>query len=114
LAFLYLLLLISGLYTEEWAVWRHELYRQLPLLAVPLAFSLAVPLSGRQRYLVGCLFVMGATLIGGATVVRYLLDPDTNNELIMVGEHALCNGYFSYPLWLDAGLGSLLRHPAQS
>jgi O-antigen ligase len=113
LAFLYLLLLVSGLYTEEWLVWRHELYRQLPLLGVPLAFALAVPLSSYQRYLVGCFFVLGATLIGGATVVRYLLDPATNNELIMMGQNTLSvtgifHIHFGLMLALAAYFGFLL------
>jgi O-antigen ligase len=87
LALLYLLLLISGLYTEAWPVWYHQIYRQLPLVGVPLAFALAVPLSSYQRYLVGCLFVAGAGLIGGATAIRYFLNPVANNELIMVGQN---------------------------
>ncbi|SMB96177.1 O-antigen polymerase [Hymenobacter roseosalivarius DSM 11622] len=87
LALLYFLLVVSGLYTEDWSVWQHQMYRQLPLIGVPLAFALAVPLSARQRYAIGCLFVAGGALIGGATVVRYLLNPLANNELIMVGQN---------------------------
>lgn len=113
LALLYLILLVSGLYTEEWAVWRHELYRQLPLLGVPLAFAVAVPLSGRQRYTVGCFFVSGATLIGGATVGRYLLDPEANNVLIMIGQNTpsvtgIFHIHFGLMLALAAYFGFLL------
>jgi O-antigen ligase len=70
-ALLYLLLLISGLYTSAMGIWQHELFRLLPWLVVPLAFAVAVPLSGRQRYAVGSLFVVGAAGIGLATLVGY-------------------------------------------
>lgn len=107
LALLYVLMAVSGLYTEDWPVWRHELYRQLPLIGVPLAFALATPLSGRQRYAVGCLFVAGAALVGGATVVRYLLDPETNNVLIMVGQNtASVTGIFHIHFGLMLALAS--------
>lgn len=87
LALLYGLLLLSGFYTTAWDVWRHELYRQLPLIGVPLAFALAVPLSGRQRFGVGVLFVVGLALVGAATLGRYLLDPAGFISLINVGQN---------------------------
>ncbi|MBC6612068.1 O-antigen ligase family protein [Hymenobacter sp. BT507] len=80
LASLYALLLCSGLYTSAWAVWRHELYRKLPFLAIPLAFALAVPLRPRQRYWVGVAFTVGITAIGLATAGRYWLSPSNGNE----------------------------------
>ncbi|NVO83800.1 O-antigen ligase family protein [Hymenobacter terrestris] len=83
---LYVLLLLSGLYTHEWPEWRHELFRQLPWLAVPLVFGLAVPLTGRQRFGVGSLFVVGIALIGAATVGQYLRDPATANEAFRLGQ----------------------------
>ena len=46
-------LLISGGYTTNLLVWRHELFRDLTWLAVPLAFALAVPLTRGQRLAVG-------------------------------------------------------------
>ena len=70
-ALLYLLVLVSGLYTNSMSVWQHELFRLLPWLVVPLAFAVAVPLSGAQRYAVGSLFVVGAAGIGLATLVGY-------------------------------------------
>ena len=113
LALLYLLLVVSSLYTEDWPVWQHQMYRQLPLIGVPLAFALAVPLSARQRYAVGCLFVAGAALIGGATVVRYLLNPLFNNELIMMGQNTpsvtgIFHIHFGLMLALAAYFGLLL------
>ncbi|MBO3273392.1 O-antigen ligase family protein [Hymenobacter defluvii] len=80
LALLYALLLFSGLYTSAWTVWRHELYRKLPFLAIPLAFALAVPLRSRQRYWVGVAFTIGVTAIGLATAGRYWLSPSSSNE----------------------------------
>ncbi|GAA3949046.1 O-antigen ligase family protein [Hymenobacter algoricola] len=87
LALLYLLLLLSGFYTSQWAVWRHELYRLLPLLGVPLAFALAVPLSRRQQFWVGALFVIGLALLGAATMGRYLLNPAHALDLMRVGQN---------------------------
>lgn len=80
LALLYALLLFSGLYTSAWTIWRHELYRKLPFLAVPLAFALATPLRSRQRYWVGVFFTLGITAISAATAGRYWLSPNSSNE----------------------------------
>jgi len=80
LALLYGLLLLSGFYTDAWTVWRHELYRKLPLLAIPLAFALAKPLNPRQRYWVGIVFTVGITAIGVATAGRYWLSPRSGSE----------------------------------
>jgi O-antigen ligase len=81
------LLLLSSFYTSEWQVWRHELFRSLTWLAVPLAFTLAVPLTGRQRWAVGVLFVGGMAVAGLATVGKYLLDPRAANEAIHIGHN---------------------------
>ncbi|WP_400193448.1 O-antigen ligase family protein [Hymenobacter sp. B81] len=87
LLLLYLLLPLSWWYTQDWAEWRHELYRQLPLIGVPLAFTLAVPLTARQRLAVGAGFVLGNAGLGLATLARYLLDPQRAHELINVGQN---------------------------
>lgn len=80
-------LLLTGLYTSEWAVWRHELFRSLTWLGVPLAFTLAVPLSARQRLTVGVGFVLTTAAVGLLTAGRYLLDPASANEAINVGRN---------------------------
>ena len=80
-------LLLSGGYTSEWATWRHELFRSLPWLGVPLAFTLAVPLTARQRLVVGSLFVLGTAAVGLATLGQYLLDPGQANEAIRIGQN---------------------------
>lgn len=80
-------LLLSSLYTSEWGIWRHELYRGLTWLAVPLAFTLAVPLSRWQRLTVGSFFVLGTAAVGAATVGQYLLDPSSANEAIRIGQN---------------------------
>jgi O-antigen ligase len=72
-ALLYLFTLFSGFYTSDIAVWRHEVFRLLPWLAVPFAFVVAVPLSGRQRLAVGGLFVVGAASVGLATLGHYYM-----------------------------------------
>lgn len=72
-AALYLLVLSSGLYTSNLAVWQHELFRLLPWLVVPFAFAVAVPLSSHQRLVVGSLFVVGASSVGLATLGHYYL-----------------------------------------
>ena len=80
-------LLVSGLYTSAWAVWQHELFRDLTWLAVPLAFTLAVPLAARQRLAVGSLFVLGTAGIGLVTVGQYLLNPARANEAFRIGQN---------------------------
>ena len=80
-------LLLSSLYTSEWAVWQHEVFRSLTWLAVPLAFTLAVPLTGRQRLAVGVLFVLGTTVLGASTVVQYIFDATQANQAINAGQN---------------------------
>lgn len=87
MALLYSLLLIGGLYTTQWDVWWHEVYRELPLIGVPLAFAVAVPLTGRQRFGIGCFFVLGAAGMSLVNLVRYLLDPADANERIGIGQN---------------------------
>lgn len=80
-------LLVSRLYTTELLVWQHEVFRSLPWLAVPLAFTLAVPLSGWQRLTVGSLFVLGTAAVGLATLGRYLLHSEEINATIIFGQN---------------------------
>ena len=80
-------LLLSGLYTSEWAAWRHELFRSLTWLGVPLAFTLAVPLSARQRLAVGALFVLSVAAVGLLTTGQYLRHVTSANEAIRIGQN---------------------------
>lgn len=80
-------LLLSSCYTSAWPVWRHEVFRSLPWLGVPLAFTLAVPLTGGQRRAVGAWFVLGTAAVGLATLGRYLLDPASANAAIHIGQN---------------------------
>jgi O-antigen ligase len=86
-AALVVFLLLSACYTSEWAVWKHEVFRSLPWLGVPLAFTLAVPLTGRQRLAVGALFVLGTAAVGLATLGKYLLNTDGANAAILIGQN---------------------------
>lgn len=85
-AALYVLLLVSAFYTVDWVDWRHETYRVLPWLVVPLAFTAAVPLNGKQRLTVGCFFIIATALLGGATLGQYLLDPAAANAAFGLGQ----------------------------
>ncbi|MBD2723805.1 O-antigen ligase family protein [Hymenobacter armeniacus] len=80
-------LLLSSLYTSEWPVWRHELFRSLTWLGVPLAFTAAVPLARGQRLAVGALFVLGTAAVGLATLGQYLLHPEAANAAIKIGQN---------------------------
>ena len=80
-------LLVSGFYTTELLVWRHELFRDLTWLAVPLAFALAVPLTRGQRLAVGSGFVLGVAAVGLATLVQYWQNPASANEDILFGRN---------------------------
>ena len=110
-------LLLSSCYTSEWPTWRHEIFRSLPWLGVPLAFTLAVPLTGRQRLAVGALFVLGTAAVGLATMGQYLLDPASANEAIRIGQNMQAiTRIFHIPFGLMLGLaffwGLLLRRNA--
>ncbi|GAB2950231.1 hypothetical protein GCM10027048_14300 [Hymenobacter coalescens] len=118
-AVLYLLIPLSWWYTQDWPVWRHEVYRQLPLLGVPLAFALAVPLSSRQRWWVGVGFVGSVVLLGLATLGRYLLDPAAAQELIRVGQNVpsvtgIFHIHFGILLALSAFFAVLLSQEARA
>lgn len=119
-AVLYLLIPLSWWYTDDWTVWRHEVFRQLPLVGVPLAFALAVPLSGPQRRGLGAGFVGGVAVLGLATLGRYLLDPAAAQELIRIGQNVpsvtgIFHIHFGVMLALAAFFGvALSREPAQS
>ncbi|MBF9221627.1 O-antigen ligase family protein [Hymenobacter ruricola] len=80
-------LLLSSVYTSEWAVWRHEVFRSLPWVGVPLAFAAAVPLASGQRLAVGALFVLGTAAVGLLTLGQYLLHPEAANEAIRIGQN---------------------------
>jgi O-antigen ligase len=80
-------LLLTGLYTSNWATWRHELFRDLVWLGVPLAFAVAVPLAGWQRLAVGSTFVLGTAAVGLATLGKYLFDSAAAAEAIRVGQN---------------------------
>ncbi|WP_324675590.1 O-antigen ligase family protein [Hymenobacter sp. GOD-10R] len=116
-ALLYAVLVFSGLYTTEWGIWRHELFRQLPLLGVPLTFAVAVPLSGRQRFLLGCMFVLGTALLGTDTLVRYLLTASEVHEMFNTGQNiqtvtGVFHIHFSVMLALAFYFGVLLQRSA--
>jgi O-antigen ligase len=68
---LYGWLLLSGFITEDFSEWRHQLFRQLLLLAVPLAVALAPPLAGRHRAALGAGWLGAGVLVAGATLVHY-------------------------------------------
>ena len=86
-ALLYLFLLVSGVYTADLPDWRHEVFRQLPWLGVPLAFTVAVPLGRRQRVAVGALFVLGTAAVGLATLGQFLGHAAVATEAIRLGQN---------------------------
>jgi O-antigen ligase len=110
-------LLLSGIYTSELGNWQHELFRNLPWLGVPLAFTLAVPLTAQQRLVVGYLFVLGTAAVGLATLGQYLMDPAAANEAIRVGQNMpaitrIFHISFGVMLALACFWGLLLRRSA--
>ncbi|MBH8569162.1 hypothetical protein KB206_09730 [Microvirga sp. STS02] len=110
-------LLISGLYTSELLVWRHELFRDLTWLAVPLAFTLAVPLTRGQRLAVGSVFVLGVAAAGLATLVQYWQNAAFANEEIIFGKNMpafthIFHISFGVMLALGCCWGLLLRREA--
>ena len=86
-AALYLFVLISGLYTVNLPDWRHEIFRQLPWLGVPLAFTVAVPLRQGQRVAVGALFVLGTAAVGLATLAQFMGRTAAITEAIRLGQN---------------------------
>ena len=87
-------LVLSAAYTTEWASWRHELFRMLPWLGVPLAFTLAVPLAARQRRAVSELFALGTAAVGLATLGRFLRNPAAIDAIRMGQNQTAYTGVF--------------------
>jgi O-antigen ligase len=113
-AALYLLYVLSGFYTSNWPTWRHEVFRLLPWIGVPLAFAVAVPLTAGQRRAIGAFFVLGTAAVGLATLGQYFLDPAAANEAIMFSQTmpaitGIFHIHFSVMLALAFFLGLLLR-----
>jgi O-antigen ligase len=118
-AALYGLLLLSGFYTHEWAVWRHETFRLLPWLGVPLAFGVAVPLSRRERFGIGLWYVGGTALVGLATLGQYFGRAEAANESFGIGHSmpsvtGIFHIHFGLMLALAAFFAVLLRRSSQA
>lgn len=79
---IYPLILLSGFWTENFSEWRHLLTRYLPFLILPLAFTLAQPLRGRERYYLGVGYVGLTTLVALGTVAKFLGQYERQQELI--------------------------------
>ncbi|QNH62864.1 O-antigen ligase family protein [Hymenobacter sediminicola] len=114
---LYLFWLVSVVYTSELAIWRHEVYRKLPLVIVPLAFAVAVPLNLRQRFGIGLLYVGLATTLALGTLGRYLLNPAEANYEISIGHNVpaitgIFHIHFSIMLALAFFFALLMRRSA--
>ncbi len=70
-AALYGWLLLSGFITEDLAEWRHQLFRQLLLLVVPLALALAPPLPARLLGRVAGWWLAMGTAVAVATLTYF-------------------------------------------
>jgi len=85
-AAIYALFIISGFYTSNWHEWRHETFRLLPWIGVPLVFTLAVPLTARQRVGVGVFYVLSTAIIALGTLGQYLRHPQAANFSFGMGQ----------------------------
>ncbi|OUJ75168.1 O-antigen ligase family protein [Hymenobacter crusticola] len=83
-------------------------------MGVPLIFAVAVPLSEQQRFWLGCMFVLGTTLLGADTLVRYLLTAPEVHEMFNTGQNiqtvtGVFHIHFGVMLALAFYFGVLLR-----
>ena len=85
-AAMYALFILSGFFTSDWHEWRHETFRLLPWIGVPLVFSLAVPLNGLQRLGVGVFYVLGTAAVALGTLGQYFTHPDAANFSFGMGQ----------------------------
>lgn len=85
-AAMYALFVLSGFYTADWHEWRHETFRLLPWIGVPLVFTLAVPLSARQRLGVGAFYVLGTAAVALGTLAQYFTHPAAANFSFGMGQ----------------------------
>ena len=104
---IYPMLLVSGLWSEDLKEWRHVVTRYLPFLAVPLAFCMARPLTTRQRYGLGLLFVMATTAVALGTVIQFLLNYQTESDRISRSQNITAiTGVFHIHFGIMIGLAS--------
>lgn len=69
---LYAYLLLSVAFTDDLTEWRHQAFRQLLLIAVPLAVALAPPLTERHRATLARWWLGVGTAVATATLVYFL------------------------------------------
>ncbi len=71
-AALYALVVASVVMTSDMAEWRHQIFRQLPLVVVPLALAVAPPLPARYRAALATWWLTVGTAVAAATLVYFL------------------------------------------
>ncbi|MBC7446776.1 MAG: O-antigen ligase family protein [Hymenobacteraceae bacterium] len=71
-AALYALVVVSVVITTDMAEWRHQVFRQLPLVVVPLAVAVAPPLPARYRAALAAWWLLVGTTVAAATLVHFL------------------------------------------
>ncbi len=103
----YPLLAVSGLWSENQAEWRHLLIRFLPFVALPLAFSLAHPLSERARHGLSLLFVGGTTAVAVATAAFFLANYEAEHIRISLSHNLdTITGIFHLPFGVMMALAA--------
>jgi O-antigen ligase len=115
---IYVLLLVSVIYTENRVEWSHQLFRQLPWIGIPLIFTVAAPLSAGQRRWVGRIYVMVAAAVATATVIKYLLNKAYYDDLVTMNQNipsalGVFHIHFGIMLALAACWGVLLARQVE-
>lgn len=107
---LFALPLISGLWTANSERWLLDSYEKLPLLALPIAFSVLPRLTHRQWRWLQLLFLAAQTMVALATMLQFALNYDAqmarvadNSYIDIVG--SISHIYFGLLLGLSILLG---------
>ncbi|MDQ4140630.1 MAG: O-antigen ligase family protein [Bacteroidota bacterium] len=80
---IYVFLLVSVIYTDNLPNYTRQIYRYAAILFFPLAGGLLPPLNRKQVYALLFFFVLLTTVITIGTMVQYLSNIDTQNQLII-------------------------------
>lgn len=84
---LFFLPLASVLYTEHYSIWLEDIVIKLPLLALPLAYSILPDFSEKQFFAILAAFIITLSIISVLTLVHYYQDYALITESIKYNKH---------------------------
>lgn len=108
------LLLLSVTYSADTSAWSNVLFRQLPLLFLPLAWTTTPTLSRQQYRTVQLVLAITVSVFALLTLLRYLLHYEVVNALLLESKSVPVWDGISSPFRLDLQPDGTVIHPGIS